>query len=455
MSIRIPAPILAVVAVVIAVVGAFVGAAQPALAQSGKLSLIRDAETENIIRAYATPLFQAAGLNPGDVRIHLVNDRSLNAFVAGGQRLFINTGLILQSAHSGQLIGVIAHEVGHISGGHLSRMEEEMRKASAQQILAMILGGAAAIGTGRGDAGAAVIMGGASTAMRGFLAFSRTQESAADAAALQFLDRTRQSAQGLLEFMQTLEKQDPRTPDRQDPYLRTHPLSRERIEVMLQHVAASPYSAAPPSTAFENMHQRMKAKLYAFLNPLGHTLRQYPERDKSMVARYARAIAYYRVPQLDKALPLIDELIRERPDDPYFHELKGQMLFENGRGAEAVGPYQTAVRLLPDSGLLKGDLARVQIESQDPALLEPAIANLNTALREDRAQPFYWRQLAIAHGRKGDMAESSLALAEEAMLLNRKNEARYHAGRAEQLLPRGSPGWLQAQDILESARERK
>jgi predicted Zn-dependent protease len=199
----------------------------------------------------------------------------------------------------------------------------------------------------------------------------------------------------------------------------------------------------------------MKAKLYAFLNPLGHTLRQYPERDKSMVARYARAIAYYRVPQLDKALPLIDELIRERPGDPYFHELKGQMLFENGRGAEAVGPYQTAVRLLPDSGLLKGDLARVQIESQDPALLEPAIANLNAALREDRAQPFYWRQLAIAHGRKGDMAESSLALAEEAMLLNRKNEARYHAGRAEQLLPRGSPGWLQAQDILESSRERK
>jgi predicted Zn-dependent protease len=451
LPIRIPVPILAAGAAVLA----FIGTVQPALAQSGKLSLIRDAETENIIRAYATPLFQAAGLNPDDVRIHLVNDRALNAFVAGGQRLFINTGLILQSAHSGQLIGVIAHEVGHISGGHLSKMEDEMRRASAQQILALILGGAAAVTTGRGDAGAAVMMGGASTAMRGFLAFTRTQESAADAAALQFLDQTRQSAQGLLEFMQVLEKQDPRTPDRQDPYLRTHPLSRERIEVMLQHVAASPYSAVPLSVTFENMHQRMKAKLYAFLNPLGHTLRQYPERDKSAVARYARAIAYYRVPQLDKALPLIDELIREHPDDPYFSELKGQMLFENGRVAEAVGPYQTAVRLLPDSGLLKADLARVQIESQDPALLEPAIANLNAALREDRAQPFYWRQLAIAHGRKGEMAESSLALAEEAMLLNRKNEARYHAGRAEQLLPRGSPGWLQAQDILESARERK
>lgn len=429
--------------------------AAPASAQSNKISLIRDAEAENIIRAYSTPLFKAAGLNPDDIRIHLVNDRSLNAFVAGGQRLFINTGLILQSAHSNQLIGVIAHEIGHIAGGHLSRMEDEMRRASAQQILAMIIGGAAAIGTGRGDAGAAVMMGGANTAMRGLLAFSRTQESSADAAALQFLDQTRQSARGLLEFMQILDKQDPRSPDRQDPYLRTHPLSRERIEVMLQHVAASPYSALPPSAAFETMHKRMKAKLYAFLNPLGHTLNQYPERDQSVPARYARAIAYYRVPQLEKALGLIDDLIREHPDDPYFHELRGQMLFENGRVAEAVGSYQTAVRLLPASGLLKGDLARVQIESQDPALLEPAIANLNDALRDDRTQPFYWRQLAIAHGRRNEMAESSLALAEEAILLNRKAEARYHAGRAERLLPRGSPGWLKAQDILESAREKK
>ncbi len=429
--------------------------AAPAAAQSNKISLIRDAETENIIRAYATPLFQAAGLNPGDVRIHLVSDRSLNAFVAGGQRLFVNTGLILQSAHSGQLIGVIAHEVGHIAGGHLTKMEDELRRASAQQILALILGGAAAIGTGRGDAGAAVMMGGSSVAMRGFLAFNRTQESAADAAALQYLEQTRQSAEGLLEFMQVLEKQDPRTPERQDPYLRTHPLSRERVEVLRQHVAASPHSAAPRPADIENTHQRMKAKLYAFLNPLGHTLRQYPERDRSLIARYARAIAYYRVPQLDKALPLIDELIREHPADPYFNELKGQMLFENGRAADAVGYYQTAVRLLPDSGLLKADLARVQIETQDPALLEAAIANLNAALREDRDQPFYWRQLAIAHGRLGEMAESSLALAEEAMLLNRRAEARYHAGRAEQLLPRGSPGWLKAQDILESAREKK
>ncbi len=438
-----------------AVLGA-VGPLAPlsAQAQSSKISLIRDAETENTIRAYSAPLFQAAGLNPDDVRIHLVNDRSLNAFVAGGQRLFINTGLILQTRTPAQLIGVIAHETGHISGGHLSKIEGEMAKASAQQILALILGAGAAV-AGRGDAGAAVMMGGSGVAMRGFLSFSRTQESAADAAALQVLDDTQQSAQGLLEFMQVLEKQEPLSADRQDPYLRTHPLSRERVEVLRRHVAASPHTARPSAAEFDRMHRRMRAKLYAFLNPLGHTLRQYPDKDQSLEARYARAIAYYREPRLDKAVEIVDGLISEHPDDPYFHELKGQMLFENGRVAQAVGPYRTAARLLPGSGLLKADLARVLIESNDNSQLDEAVLNLRAALQEDATQPFYWRQLAIAHGRRDERAESSLALAEEAILLNRKEEARFHAGRAEQLLPRGSPGWLKAQDILEAARVKK
>lgn len=453
MSKRIASPLVALLAG-IAVAALSLLAPSPAWAQGQKISLLRDAETENIIRAYSTPLFQAAGLNPEDVRIHLVGDRSLNAFVAGGQHLFINTGLILQSKSPSQLIGVIAHETGHIAGGHLSKIEEEMRRLSAQQILSVLLGGAAVI-AGRGDAGGAIVAGGTSSAIRGYLAFSRTQESAADAAALKFLDDTQQSAQGLLEFMQVLEKQEPLTAARQDPYLRTHPLNRERVSVLRQHVAASPNSTRMPSPNFDALHRRMKAKLYAFLNPLGHTLRQYPESNRSLEARYARAIAYYREPQLDKALALIDGLIGEHPDDPYFHELKGQMLFENGRVHDAVDPYRKAVALLPGSGLLKGDLARVQIETNDPALLDEAVQSLRAAIKEDGTQPFYWRQIAIAYGRRGERAESSLALAEEAILLNRKEEARFHAGRAEQLLPRGSPGWLKAQDILEAARVRK
>ncbi len=427
----------------------------PAEAGAQKLSFIRDAEIENTIRTYAAPLFQAAGLEPSDVRIYLVNDRSLNAFVAGGQRLFINTGLIMRSKHAGQVIGVIAHETGHIAGGHLSRLHAAIANSTAQSILALVIGAAAAIGTGRGDVGSAIIAGGQSMGIRSFLHYNRTQESAADQAALRFLDATGQSSRGLLEFMDLLGAQELLSADRQDPYLRTHPLSRERVDAVQAHLSRSPNRDKPQPARIRALHRRMLAKLYAFLEPVPRTLRRYAESDTGLDARYARAIAYYRKPDLGKALPLIDGLIAERPEDPYFHELKGQMLFENGRAAEALKPYETAVRLLPRSPLLRRGLAQVQLELGDPALLEPAIRNLRAAVQRDSEAPFTWRQLAIAYGRRGDMGMSAVALAEEALLKGDARQARYHAGKAEKLLPRGSIGWLQAQDILQAAKKKE
>ena len=427
----------------------------PAEAGAQKLSFIRDAEIENTIRTYAAPLFQAAGLEPSDVRIYLVNDRSLNAFVAGGQRLFINTGLIMRSKHAGQVIGVIAHETGHIAGGHLSRLQAAIANSTAQSILALVIGAAAVIGTGRGDVGAAIVAGGQSMGLRSFLHYNRTQESAADQAALRFLDATGQSSRGLLEFMELLGAQDLLSADRQDPYLRTHPLSRERVDAVQAHLSRSPNRDKAQPARIQELHRRMLAKLYAFLEPVPRTLRRYADSDTGLAARYARAIAYYRKPDLGKALPLIDGLIAERPEDPYFHELKGQMLFENGRAAEALKPYETAVRLLPRSPLLRRGLAQVQLELGDPALIEPAIRNLRAAVQRDAEAPFTWRQLAIAYGRRGDMGMSAVALAEEALLKGDARQARYHAGKAGKLLPRGSIGWLQAQDILQAAKKKE
>ena len=427
----------------------------PADAGAQRLSFIRDAEIENTIRTYAAPLFQAAGLEPSDVRIYLVNDRSLNAFVAGGQRLFINTGLIMRSKHAGQVIGVIAHETGHIAGGHLSRLQAAIANSTAQSILALVIGAAAVIGTGRGDVGAAIVAGGQSMGLRSFLHYNRTQESAADQAALRFLDATGQSSRGLLEFMELLGAQDLLSADRQDPYLRTHPLSRERVDAVQAHLSRSPNRDKAQPARIQELHRRMLAKLYAFLEPVPRTLRRYADSDTGLAARYARAIAYYRKPDLGKALPLIDGLIAERPEDPYFHELKGQMLFENGRAAEALKPYETAVRLLPRSPLLRRGLAQVQLELGDPALIEPAIRNLRAAVQRDAEAPFTWRQLAIAYGRRGDMGMSAVALAEEALLKGDARQARYHAGKAGKLLPRGSIGWLQAQDILQAAKKKE
>lgn len=418
----------------------------PASARS--ISFIRDTEIENTIRTYAAPLFEAAGLDPSAVRIYLVNDRSLNAFVAGGQNLFLNTGLLMRAEDAGQVIGVIAHEAGHIAGGHLSRVHDALERGTAETILALVLGAAAGLATGRPDLAGAIIGGGQNVALRNFLQYSRTQEGAADAAALAYLDETNQSAVGLLEFFEVLSGQEMLSPSRQDPYVRTHPLTRERIDTVKNHVAASPYSDRPVPEALRELHERMRAKLFAFLDDPRYTLRRYPPGDDRLVARYARAVAYHRAANMDGALAEIDALLELHPEDPYFHELKGQILFESGRADAALASYQTAALLLPGAPLIRANLAQVQIAKGDPDSLAQAVENLQASLRRERNRPSVWRQLGIAQGRLGNEAESSLALAEEAMLREKYPEAKYHAGKAEQIFPQGSPGWLKAQDIL-------
>ena len=446
-----PLAIFALAAVLLHI-SAFSG--NPALAGSRKVSFIRDAEIENTIREYSTPLFRAAGLQPGNIKIYLVKDNSLNAFVAGGQRIFINTGLLAQSTSANQVIGVIAHETGHIEGGHLSRSRNAMKKSSAQALVAMLLGGAAVI-AGQGNVGTALIMGGRSMSTSSFLRYSRTQEASADQAAFRILDATGQSARGMKEFFKLMEGQEALSAASQDPYMRTHPLNQDRIKAVDDHLARSPYSDTPEPERVRYLYARMKAKLYAYLNPLDRTLRKYKKSDNSIYSRYARAMAYYRVAKLDVALPLINGLIAQYPNDPYFHELKGQMLFENGRGTEALKPYQAAARLLPTNSLIRSELAQVQLEMNDPALLPSAVKNLKAAIAKDPLSPFIWNQLAIAYGRMGKMGQSALAQAEGAMLQGKKDAARYHAGKAERLLPRGSIGWLKAADIMQAAGKKK
>lgn len=423
-------------------------------AAAATTSFVRDTELENTIKGYATPIFVAAGLDPSAVRIYLINDPQINAFVAGGQNLFLNTGLLMQSEDAGQVIGVIAHEAGHIAGGHLVRVHDALARGTAESIIAMVLG-AAAMAAGAPQVGAAVMSGGQNVALRNYLQYTRTQEGSADAAAMRYLDATHQSARGLLGFFQILSGQELLVSAGQDPYLRTHPLTQDRIEAMSAFVAQSPYSNAPVRPEFQQQHRRMLAKLHAFLDDPTIARRHYPASDQSVEARYADAIIQHRTAHLDKALAAIEDLIAEYPSDPYFRELKGQILFESSRPKEALPSYQKAVDMLPEAPLLRLDLARVQMATNDRELLEPAIANLRASLRQERNRPFVWRQLAIALGRNGQMGESSLALAEEALLLDKVREARFHAGKAMQELSPSTPGWLQAQDILQAAENEK
>ena len=424
----------------------------PAQARAQGPKVVRDAEIERIIRGYATPLFQAAGLTPQAIDVYLIEDRSLNAFVTGGLNMFIHTGLLIRAEDPLQVIGVIAHETGHIAGGHIVRRIDGLRNAQKTALFSYLLGLGAALATGRPEAAVAVISGGQDIALKGLLSYTRSEEQAADQAAVRLLESTGQSPRGLLEFMGALGDQEVLLATSQDPYLRTHPLTQERISFLENALAESGAADRPPPPAVAAAHARLRAKLIGFLEPTDRVFRLYPEEDDSVPGRYARAIAHFRRPDLDQALPLIDGLLAERPDDPFFHELKGQMLFENGRVAEALPEYRAAVGLLPEVPQLRLALAQVQIEIDDRKLDRDALAQLDEVLRREPRNAFAWRLSATAHGRLGDKGMAALALAERALARGGAPEARAQATRALHLLPENSPGWLRAQDVANLAK---
>ena len=418
-------------------------------ARAQNLQMLRDAEIESILLTYETPVARAAGLDPSSLHIYLINDQQLNSFVAGGQNIFMNTGTINRSSTPNQLVGIMAHETGHIAGGHIARSEDAMRKAGYAGIAAAVLG--IALAALSGGMGAPAILAAEGVAERTWLKFSVEQEARADQAALTFLDRTHQSAKGLLQFFEILQQELFLSGQHEDPYLRTHPLTAQRVDYVREHVAKSPYSNNPDPPDWIELYKRMKAKLAGFLDAPQQTLDTYKADDKSVSARYARAIAYYRIPDLAHAVPAVDALIRDYPNDPYFQELKGQMLFENGRIAEAVGPYTQSVKLDPSSTLLKIELAQVQLETGDAKLLPIAQRNLEEVTRIEVQNAEAWRLLAIAYGKNNNMGQMALALAEQGASSGNYKDARQQAQRAMQILPRG-PARQRAQDIADEAK---
>jgi len=424
-----------------------------ASAQQGqRLNLIRDAEIENGIRTMVVPIWKAAGLDPNAVEIMIVQDNTLNAFVAGGQRIFINTGLIMRTETPNQLIGVLAHESGHIAGGHLARMQEELRNLTTLQILEMILGGAAMAGaaasgpgTGRGT-GTGVGGNSAPHSLLALLRYTQTQESSADQAAITFLQRTQQSPKGAAQFLRILERDERMQIGQRDPYLTTHPLTPERIASFEEAAARSPYANVPDKPEYLAIHHRIVAKLMGYITP-DSTLAHFAEADRSIPARYARAIAWYRKGALGSALLGIEVLIKENPNDPYFHEARGQMLYENGRAAEAVASYRRAVQLLPSSAVIKIDFARTLLATNNADNDREAVRNLELASQQEPDTWELWRMMAEGYSRLNNPGMTSLARAEMALLRGQRSEAQAHADAATRQLQSGTPAWQRAQDI--------
>jgi predicted Zn-dependent protease len=409
--------------------------------------ILRDTEIENDIRTLATPIWRIAGLEPSGMGIYIVDDAQLNSFVAGGQAIFLNSGLILRAETPNMLIGVIAHETGHIVGGHILRSLEALKNASIETIIATAVALGAAIAGGNG----APMIAAAGVGQRAFMQFSVAQEATADHAALTFLDRSGQSARGLLKFFEILQADEPLTGEPTDPWARTHPLTAERIEYVRHYVETSRASDAPDPPGFADLLKVVQVKLHAFIDDPSTTLRAYPVSDHSVIARYARAIALYRIPRLDAALAEIDGLIRDFPGNPYYDELKGQMLFENGRIRDAIAPYEQAVKLAPQAALIRISLSQVYIESGDAALDKRAIAYLNDAAQKEGREGTLWRLLATAYGRDNQLGMAALSLAEEALADSKKKDAQQQAQRAKQILPRNTVGYQRAEEIQREA----
>jgi len=415
----------------------------------GTGDILRDTEIEKDIKTIAAPIWRVAGLDPNGVGIYLVNDPALNSFVAGGQAIFLNTGLIERAQYPNMLIGVIAHETGHIAGGHVLRSLEAMKNASIETIIASVIALGASVAGGNG----APMLAAQGMGARAYMSFSVAQEATADHAAMTYLDRTGQSARGLLKFFEILQADEPLSGEPTDPWARTHPLTSARIDYIRHHVETSRFSDVPDSPQSIALLKTVQVKLHAFLDDPSATLGAYPESDQSPDARYARAIAWYRIPKLDKALPAVDALIRDFPRNPYYEELKGQMLFENGRVREAIAPYEAAVKLAPDAALIRIALSQVYIESGNPALNKRAIAYLEDASREEGREGVVWRLLATAYGRDNQFGMAALALAEEALADQKKKDAQQQAQRAKQILPKGSAAYARAEEIQREAKD--
>ena len=424
-------------------VGAALSAA-PMMAQAQ--SLVRDAEIERTLRDYSDPLFVAAGLQPQDVRIYLVGDKTLNAFVTNGQNVFLHTGLILETETPNQLKGVIAHETGHISGGHLARSDANLREAMRPAYVTIALG-LLAIAAGAPDAGAALLASSQQFAMLSFFTFTRVQESSADQAAVTFLEKSGQSGRGLVEFFTKFRYNEILADSRREPYFRSHPLSGDRIQALQNRVNEQSNKDVLDSPADIDRLKMMQAKIQAFLYTPARTFVKYPAADQSIYARYARAVAAFRAPDLVTAVRETQKLIVEQPNNPYFHELLGQIYYENGKAEASIAPIRKAVELAPNEALLHIGLARSLLATEQADLRPEAEASLRAALRLEPDNAFAWNQLAVVADRNGQVGLARLATAEEAYYLGDLVRAHRFSEFALRNLVRATPEWRRAFDI--------
>lgn len=412
-------------------------------------SVLRDAETESMLADMSRPIIIAAGLSPANVRVVVLNDPSINAFVAGGQMVYVHSGLIDAADNINEVQGVVAHEIGHIVAGHVPLADRGMKGVAGISILSLVLG-VAAIAAGAGEAGAGILQAGQRAALGSYLAFSRVQESAADAAGVRFLNGAKISGKGMLSFFKKLQSQEFRygINTKEGSFDYTHPLSGERIAHLTADLITQPGYAVQIDPSLEKRFERVQAKLRGYVNEPAQTLQKYPVRDQSIPAHYARAYAYHLSGYPEQAAAESEALVKAAPTDPYFLELEGQILLESGKTQESLGPLRAATEGSRNQPLIATTFGHALLATDDPANLPEAEKVLRQAVARDDENPFAWIQLGTVYERKGDVPRTALATAERANLTGDTRTALVSARAAMAGLPQGSADWIRAQDIL-------
>jgi predicted Zn-dependent protease len=436
----------------LACLAALAFAAQPIAAQDA--SILRDAETERLLKDMVNPLVEAAGLPKDAVDVVIVNDSSVNAFTSQGQVIYVNSGLINMADNANQVQGVMAHELGHIVGGHSIRFDEGFKNAGKITLLSLLVGVAAAL-AGSGDAAMGAISMGQQAAYGSLLGFSRAQESSADAAGATFLSKAGISGRGSLQFFQKLQNLEFRygyPHDEEAAFASTHPLSGDRIATLREVYEKDKAWGARTDPELEERFQLAKAKLYGYLADPADTLRHYPAYMTTEPARYARVYAYHKQSRLDDALHEADALLAEKPNNPYFLEIKGQVLLEAGKADEALAPLRKATELTGNNPLIASTFGLALVNTEDKSHLDEAETVLRAAVARDRDNPFAWYELGLVYGAKGDIARANLASAEQQIMTDSPAQALRSAMTAQAGLPKDSPDWIQAQDISMQAR---
>jgi predicted Zn-dependent protease len=426
----------------------------PVHAQQKGPNILRDTETERLLAEYTRPILRIAWLEKQNIQMVIINDPTFNAFVADGHRIFVNYGAILQAETPNQLIGVLAHETGHLAGGHLAKLHQQLAQLQTQMIIAMVLGAGAIVAgaskgsTGVADAGAAAIAGPQAMIQRTLLSYQRQQEESADKAGVKFLNATGQSPKGMYETFKRLADQTLFAAHGADPYLMSHPMPAERVEALEGLARSSPCWDKKDDAALQARHDLVRAKISAFMERQETVYRRYPLSNTSLPARYARAITTYLHGDLNSALAQIDALVQAQPNNAYFYELRGQALLEGGRPNEAVAPLHKAIALSNNAPLIEMLLGQALVATDNTAYTDEAITILRAAVARESEAPLGFSQLAMAYGKKGDYAEADLASAQAAYLRGDNKTARELASRAKTRFAIGTPGWVKADDIV-------